>query len=238
VPIAGGVAEKASGPIVAGGYIDRYRLSTRNRAVYSAAQRSETVELFASSGELTARFPSQGGSDGWVLESTETSGAGRTLSKAAATLYVGDDALDRQYRSVLSFDTATLPDDAVLLAATLRLRRVGVIGTLPFSTHGGLLVDIRTGVFSTSAALQAVDFKAAASGTAAARVSKTAVANWHTATLGAAAQSYLNRGGRTQMRLRFAKDDNDDRGADVLSLASGNAAAANRPVLEIRYSQP
>lgn len=47
-----------------------------------------------------------------------------------------------------------------------------------------------------------------------------------------------HRAGLTQLRLAFAKDDNNDRGADYLKFSSGNAAAASRPALVIGYSLP
>ncbi|MGC8855185.1 MAG: hypothetical protein ACP5QU_00115 [Anaerolineae bacterium] len=50
--------------------------------------------------------------------------------------------------------------------------------------------------------------------------------------------SFLNKTGLTQFRLRFTKDDNDDRSADYLKFFSGNAALAYRPVLIIEYYVP
>ncbi|MEW5829984.1 MAG: hypothetical protein AB1846_13910 [Chloroflexota bacterium] len=44
--------------------------------------------------------------------------------------------------------------------------------------------------------------------------------------------------GVTQFRLRFARDDNDDKGADCLKFFSGNAALWARPQLIIEYYVP
>ena len=50
---------------------------------------------------------------------------------------------------------------------------------------------------------------------------------------------FINQEGVTQFRLRFAKDDNNDFGADFLKLHSGDATdEANRPQLVIEYYIP
>ncbi|MCQ3935926.1 MAG: hypothetical protein DPW18_02645, partial [Chloroflexi bacterium] len=100
--------------------------------------------------------------DGWILESTETSGVGGTKNNTASTLNVGDDAANKQYRAMLSFDT-TLPANAVITGVTLKFKYAGKSGTLPFSTHGKLLVDVRhVSPFGNNAALQLGDFKSGA----------------------------------------------------------------------------
>ncbi|MCQ3939362.1 MAG: hypothetical protein DPW18_20300, partial [Chloroflexi bacterium] len=107
----------------------------------------------------TTSIPAQ---DGWVLESTETSGVGGTMNSSASILNVGDDAANKQYRSVLSFDT-TLPANAVITGVTLKFKYAGKSGTLPFGTHGKLLVDVRhVSPFGNNAALQLGDFKSGA----------------------------------------------------------------------------
>ena len=93
-----------------------------------------------------ATFTSTAGRDGLVLESTETSEIGGSLN-AAGVLVVGDDSLDRQYRSILSFDTSSLPDNALITGVVLKVKRWQVVGTNPFVTHKPLLVDIRQGSF-------------------------------------------------------------------------------------------
>ena len=183
-------------------------------------------------------FASNGTQDGWVLESTERSGAGGSVSAGAAILSVGDDAVNRQYRAVLSFDTAGLPDNAVVRAATLRLRAAGTVGTNPFTTHGPMRVSLMRGAFSGNPALQPVDFQALPTLVAAGAVGSTPSGGWHSGTLAATALSSINRAGLTQLRLAFKRDDNDDKSADYLKFSSGNAGAASRPVLVVDYSLP
>lgn len=184
-------------------------------------------------------FRSTGSQDGWMLESTETSGmGGGTPNSAATTFNLGDDAKDRQYRAILSFNTAPLPHTAVITKVTLKLRLLGTVGTSPFSTHGNLLVDVRNGAFGSNATLQAGDFEAAASRNAVGTIPKTPISGWYTRTWTSGILGYINGAGVTQLRLRFTKDDNDDMGADYLKFYSGNASASVQPQLIIEYHLP
>jgi hypothetical protein len=77
-------------------------------------------------------------------------------------LRAGDDNKDKQYKSVVAFDTSAIPDGATILSSTLRLRRGTLSGTNPFTTHGTCWVDVQTGGFSGSTALETGDFQAIA----------------------------------------------------------------------------
>jgi hypothetical protein len=176
--------------------------------------------------------------DGWVLESTRASGKGGSMNAGATTFYLGDDAQDRQYRALLSFNTGALPEKAVITKAVLKIRKQGLVGTNPFTTHSSLKVDISTLKFGTSPALQASDFQAIANKSQIGTFGKIPVNNWYSSNLGKAAFPYINLTGVTQFRLRFTKDDNGDHGADYMKFFSGNGASAYRPVLEITYYVP
>jgi hypothetical protein len=184
-------------------------------------------------------FYSIGSADGWILESTETSNRGGTRNSIATTFNLGDDALDRQYRAILHFNTAALPDNAVIVKVTLRIRKQGQVGVNPFLTHGGLKVDIRKLFFGSTAGLVITDFQAPASKLAVGTFSATPVLNWYSANILSTGFPYINKAGTTQFRLRFIKDDNDDRNADYMKFFSGNYAAASiRPTLIIEYRIP
>jgi hypothetical protein len=186
-----------------------------------------------------ATFKSLAGQDGWVLESTEFSGTGGTMDSAATTFRVGDEAGDKQYRSVLSFDTSTLPDTAVVTKVTLKIRQQGLTGDNPFTILNKLVVDVRKGPFSTSALLQLADFNAAASLNMAGVVPNTPVAGLYSSNLYKASFPYVSRVGKTQLRLRFQLDDNDDLSPDYMSFFSGNAGfASQQPTLIVQYYIP
>jgi len=183
-------------------------------------------------------FKSTATYDGWVLESGENTNAGGTLDKNATTFNVGDDQRDRQYRGILSFDTSSLPDQAVIVSAQLKVKRQDVVGTDPFGTHAGLFLEIRNGSFGTGAALQASDFSAAASPGALRDPFTGLTSSWYAAQLSNANLPLINKAGVTQFRLLFGKDDNDDLGADTMKFFSGNSTDANKPELIVTYSMP
>jgi len=185
--------------------------------------------------------PSTGTQDGWILESTEISNKGGALNATATTFRLGDDAARKQYRGILSFATgAPLPDNAVITKVTLKVRKQGILGGgNPDATFQGFMVDIKKGLFGTSA-LQAADFQTKASKVYGPFTTALA-GGWYTIDL-TGGKAYINKlatgGGLTQIRLRFKVDDNNNTVANYLSLHSGDAAAASRPQLIIEYYVP
>jgi uncharacterized delta-60 repeat protein len=189
--------------------------------------------------KTTVTFKSTGTYDGWVLESSETSGVGGTMDSTSKYIQVGDNAQKKQYRGLLSFDTASLPDTAVITKVTLKLKLQDTVGANPFNTHGNLLVDIRKGAFSGSGALQLGDFQAAASKSSIGSIPKTPSGGWYSKIFSSTVFTYINKKGVTQFRLRFSKDADNDDIADYLKFYSGNAGtSANRPQLIIEYYVP
>jgi CSLREA domain-containing protein len=185
---------------------------------------------------ISNTLKSQGANDGWILESSETSGVGGTLNKGAATFNLGDDVANKQYRAILSFNTASLPDNAVVTKVTLKVRRQGVTGGgNPVNIFQGFMIDIRKGSFGTNA-LTKNDFQANANKTIG-PFSPTPSSGWYTLNLNKV-RAQVNKTGLTQIRLRFKLDDNNDSIANFLSLYSGNAGAANRPQLIVEYYVP
>ena len=184
-------------------------------------------------------FTSVAAQDGWVLESTETSNVGGSLNATTSNtsaLRVGDDNQDKQYKTVVSFDTSSIPDGATILSVTLRLRRGTVSGTNPFTTHGTCWVDVQTGGLSGSTALETGDFQAIATAAQATSLSNAANnGDWSTGGLNAAGLAAINKTGTTQFRVYFNLDDNDDTGNDYIGYYSGEATSANRPQLVVTY---
>ena len=186
-------------------------------------------------------FNSAAAQDGWILESSETSSIGGTLNSTATTFNLGDNALRKQYRSLLSFSTTSLPDTAVITAVTLKVKKQGITGSgNPVEILQGFMVDVKKGFFGTAAGLQTADFQTAASKTVG-PFSGTLLSGWYSIDI-TGAKAYINKltanNGLTQIRLRFKLDDNNNAIANYLSLYSGNAAAAARPQLVITYYVP
>jgi predicted outer membrane repeat protein len=186
---------------------------------------------------LTFSTKSSGSQDGYILEKSETSNTGGSMNSTATTIYLGDDKYDKQYIGILSFDTKNLPEGAVIVSATIKIKRSTYTGTNPFSTHGKLYCDLKSGSFGT-ASLALADFGASASLKAAGTFTYLG-SSWYSATLTNSALSFINTNGLTQCRLRFAKDDNDDKSADILHIISGNTTTSgNKPVLTVQYYDP
>ncbi|MEI7848786.1 MAG: hypothetical protein WCK35_23495, partial [Chloroflexota bacterium] len=184
-----------------------------------------------------AVFVSNGASDGYLLESTETSSVAGWLNLTGPSLNLGDDFKNRQLLSILSFPTATLPDKAVVLSATLKIRKQSGLGLNPIGPLGQLMVEISKPYFGASPNLQLDDFSA--SGLPAGLVGATPVAGLYTAKISNTVLKQINLLGWTQLRLRFQKDDNNDLKPNQLLFFSGNTpTTAYRPVLEIIYYTP
>jgi CSLREA domain-containing protein len=183
-------------------------------------------------------FKSNATQDGWILESSETSGVGGTLNNTATTLNLGDDAANRQYRAILSFNTSSLPDDAVIVKVTLKVKRQGVTGGgNPINFFGGFKVDIKKGNFG-NAGLQLTDFNHNTGVQTLAQDYKPGISNgWYTINI-TAGKGKINKTGNTQIRLRFKLDDNNNNVANFLSLHSGDARPVNRPQLIVEYYVP
>lgn len=187
---------------------------------------------------ITVAFRSVALQDGWILESSETSNIGGSLDRIATTFNVGDDPKDRQYRGLLSFNTASLPDTAIVAAAQLKVKRQGIVGTDPFTTHGPLLSVIRRGAFSGSLALELSDFSAPKSPGSIRDRFEPLTYSWYRTVLSYDNLQFVNRFGVTQFRLFFSLDDNDDLSADYMKFFSGNSDVANQPELLITYWMP
>jgi hypothetical protein len=208
------------------------------RAVDSSSNVDPTPATFDFTVDLTvSTFKSRAAYDGWILESGENTNVGGTLNATSAYLVVGDNAQNKQYKSVLDFNTAPLPDNAVIVSAYLKVKKAAIVGTNPFTTHGNLWVDVRKPFFGSARALQLADFAAAAGGLQVGSFGSTPASGWYTADV-TSGTSYINLTGTTQFRLYFNLDDNNDMGADYLKFFSGNAIVANRPVLVIEYYTP
>ena len=192
----------------------------------------------------TASFRSNGGNDGWILESGENSNTGGTKNSSAGTFNLGDDAQDRQYRAILHFPTSSLPDTAVITQVILVIRKQALTGTDPFTTHQNILIDIRKGPFGSLgpfgiSALQVKDFQAPADILAAGTIINNPVGDTYWGLLDGSANQFINLKGITQFRLMFQLDDNDDMDNDYFSFFSGDyKVLSDRPQLQVEYYLP
>jgi len=194
---------------------------------------------------LSEIFRSNGFGDGWVLESEEGSGLGGSVNSTAITFNMGDDAKNRQYRSVLHFPTAYLPDNAVALQSVLKIKKVEEVGA-PFTSLGNLSVDIRNNLFVPGLGpLTTASFEAKADAYAVGTLSNIGDPKypdgmgWYAAVLDGKASSYINPLGGTQIRLGFQTPTNKNGLTEYVKFYSGDTVGQkDRPHLEVRYCVP
>jgi hypothetical protein len=179
--------------------------------------------------------------DGWILETTEFSSKGGAFnSHTSPYLLVGDDQYNRQYRSVVSFATQTLPANAIIQSVTLKIKLVDFQGSNPILDHGALVADVTKGSIGPSMYLEAGDFQAQATKGAVAVFLKDPLnPGWYSMTLRKADFGLINLLGTTEFRLRFRTDDDNDFVRDVARFESGNNSSdVLRPSLFVRYLLP
>lgn len=139
-------------------------------------------------------FKSIGSEDGWVLETG-------TTNSSANVFIVGENATNHEYRSILSFDTSSLPANVTILSATLKIKHSSLEGNNPFELDG-MRVDIRTGTFGTNA-LESTDFSSGSTYGQVAVFDGGHVNGWYSTLLNSNGINSIYRDGRTQFRLRF-----------------------------------
>ncbi len=188
-------------------------------------------------------FTSVAAEDGHVFESAKDSAVGGLVNNSSATFRIGDDPSNRGFRPVLSFDTSALPDNAVIIEATLGITRTGNnAGVIPIGVannpFGAILVDVMTGSFSGNATLESSDWQAIPTKAAVSKFAWPAYSNPMKiySRLEIPDLGLLNKLGKTQFRIRYEQDDDNDSAADFFSYASAdNANEAHRPTLKIKY---
>jgi hypothetical protein len=187
----------------------------------------------------TSALISRGEYDGWIVEYREHSDRGGRLDAKAATLRLGDDKLNNQYRSILSFRTGELPDNATITSVVLKIKQESVTGDATFDMFQGLRIAIKLGPFDLPS-LQRKDFQTAPSAAAMGPFTPHDVGNWYTFNL-TKLKAYINRvstnSGVTQFRLYFELDDNNNMDANYISFYSGDSDSY-KPVLAIQYTVP
>lgn len=218
-----------------------YVVAATNARGDSGDSSAVTATPQGSAQTVTVTLVSIGAEDGFVQESSQTSGVGGGFNATSATsqaMIIGDTNSNRQNKTIVSFDTSVLPTGATIVAVTLKLRRSALVGTNPFLSLGNCGVDLAvTPGFGGSTALAAADFQAAADVALVATMSNPANnLDWSVGSLNQAGIDAISRTGETQLRVAFAIGDNNNASNDYVASYSGeNATAANRPVLEITY---
>lgn len=183
---------------------------SQDKAGNKEAVKTETYSIEGDSASKT--FRSAPSEDGFV---------GRFAADGLSTAShkIGDKGMFNTdtYRTVLSFDTGSLPDDVRIKSATLRVYRKSLSGKV-----SSISVDLKRGTFG-SAGLERGDYGAGATapGVASLGVPESNDAYTEVA-LPPGTLAYVNKEGRTQVRLKAST--RADFASDVLRVYGGESA--------------
>jgi hypothetical protein len=185
-------------------------------------------------------FESIASEDGRIEETGENTNVGMTPvnDSTSGALRIGDTSNRHQYRSIVSFDTSSLPDNAIITSATLALVRGSASGNAYTGSFGTAWVDIGSPIGTNT--LQSTDWQQSSGVVTQVGSLSQAQSNGatSTATLNAAGMTAISKTApHTQFRIRFNGDDDNDGTADYIGYYSGETAG-NRPKLMLQYVTP
>ncbi|MEJ2788271.1 MULTISPECIES: PHB depolymerase family esterase [unclassified Pseudoxanthomonas] len=152
---------------------------------------------------VTVVFNNEDANDGYVKASATGSGAAVGTLEAYYGLAIGRGTDGNHNRAVLSFDTSSLPDNAVVTSAALTVAYRSASGD-PWSNPAGntLVVDVRSGCLG-ACTIEAADWAATTTTTNSAQVPSFSGGNQTSTVFDTSGRAAINRTGRTQLRLRF-----------------------------------
>ncbi|WP_082578417.1 PHB depolymerase family esterase [Lysobacter sp. Root690] len=172
-----------------------------NTATSAAVQ--VTVSGGTSGPPQVAIFDNEDANDGYVKANADGGAPAVGTLEASLGLALGRGTDGKYNRSVLSFDTSALPDGATIVSASLSVAYRSANGD-PWNQPAGnrLLIDVRNGCFG-GCAIEAGDYAAATDASAVAELARFIGGTQSSGVFNAAGLGAINRGGRTQLRLRF-----------------------------------
>lgn len=213
-----------------------YRFTPASISITNATSDSANNDIVAALNQQRRTFRSTGWLDGTLTESLRLNSLGATATNRGV-IAIGDTNRRQQRKGLLSFDTSAIPASATITKVTLQLTTASVTGRNPLSTHGNILIDVRNGWFGSVKSLQASDFHASASLNNVGRLSRQSSTRYGTSwTSGMTTR--INKGGETQIRLRFGKKNDGDAVSDTINFYDGSASVTRQPALIVEYTAP
>lgn len=153
---------------------------------------------------VTVVFNNEDTNDGYIKATAAGGSAAVGTLEAYYGLAIGRGTDGNYNRAVLSFDTASLPDNAVVTSAALTVAYRSASGD-PWNSPAGntMVVDVRNGCFG-ACTVEAADWSAATTSSGSAQVPAFTGGNQTSTVFDTAGRTAINRSGRTQLRLRFS----------------------------------
>ncbi len=176
---------------------------------YKIKNQMDNILFDAYRGEPTETFWSNTSEDGWVevYQGNSFSTNGLRMGDEDISWY----GLDYDYRSILSFNTSTIPANATITGASLYLFRSSATDNPFFHNDRNPVLDIKNGYFGTSAALEQVDGLAVADAVDVGCFNSKGDQNKYAVRIDidATGLAHINTSGTTQFRTYFDLADWD-----------------------------
>ncbi len=153
---------------------------------------------------LTVEFAGEAANDGYVKANADGSSPAVGTLEAYYGLAIGRGTDGKYNRSLLSFDTSSLPDNATVVSATLTVAYNSGYGD-PWTNPAGnaLAIDAHPGCLG-ACAIEAGDYAGAMNALAVSRLESFTGGSQTSHLFTSAGLAAINRTGRTQLRLRFS----------------------------------
>lgn len=161
------------------------------------------------------------------VKANASGGAVQVGSLSGYALGTGSDG--KNSRSVLSFDTSAIPDNAVIERVYLGVTRSSGAGS-PWNGGNALVIDAHAGCLGTACGVATDDYGATATATGVASIAAISSGSATSTDFDASGRASINVAGVTELRLRFTAPPPTN---NYLFLSSGSA-----PVLHVEFSVP
>ena len=179
-------------------------------------------------GSTSVTFSNVDSQDGYVKANADGSGAGVGAYESTYGLAIGRGSDAKFNRSVLSFDTSSIPDGATITRAYITVTRNSSSGD-PWANPAGntLVIDVKTGCFG-GCAIETGDWAASPTQSAVANLVKWTSGSTSSSNMSSAGLGAISKTGTTQFKLRFASNQ-----TSMAYIFIGRGAAAT---LHVEYS--
>lgn len=221
-PVPGGFIHYPS-PLAAMGLggNDTYHLGPHSYTVLADFYMRKFINNYFRRNRDTSFYSSGGSFDGWVTGSGSTGTGEIIISNNGIT----------KTKGIISFNTASIPDDKVIKKASLFIRNKFIATPYPYNAYfpENFKLDIKQGTFGSSD-IEAGDFSETPSLTNVACVAGTLRGNEYTLRfdLDPQALAYINKTGITQFRLDIT--DNN-----TIKFYNGDTLGFESPYLDVYY---
>lgn len=155
---------------------------------------------------VTVVFGNEDGNDGYVKAGSGGSAPAVGTMESIYGLAIGRGSDGKFNRALLSFDTSAIPDGATVTSATLTVAYGSAYGD-PWSNPAGntLVVDAHAGCMG-GCATEAADWAYATLATGVAQLLPFSGGSQSSNVFSGSGLAAINKGGRTQLRLRFTSE--------------------------------